>query len=91
MESNNDKSKISLNRKMRLWNRYRNYVIGLVVIVVLVVIFAIVLKNCGHKKNNDNNKETTAPVTTQEHSSKSRRHLQFRQHRQLQRLQLRQP
>ena len=70
MESNNDKSKISLNRKMRLWNRYRNYVIGLVVIVVLVVIFAIVLKNCGHKKNNDNNKETTAPVTTQEHSSK---------------------
>ena len=56
MESNNDKSKISLNRKMRLWNRYRNYVIGLAVIVVLVVIFAIVLKNCGHKKNNDNNK-----------------------------------
>ena len=44
MESNNDKSKISLNRKMRLWNRYRNYVIGLVVIVVLVVIFAIVLR-----------------------------------------------
>ena len=43
MESNNDKSKISLNRKMRLWNRYRNYVIGLAVIVVLVVIFAIVL------------------------------------------------
>ena len=70
MESNNDKSKISLNLKMRLWNRYRNYVIGLAVIVVLVVIFAIVLNNCGHKKNNDNNKETTAPVTTQEHSSK---------------------
>ena len=41
MESNNDKSKISLNRKMRLWNRYRNYVIGLVVIVVLVVIFCL--------------------------------------------------
>lgn len=71
MESNNDKPKISLNRKMRLWNRYRNYVIGLAVIVVLVVIFAIVLKSCGHKKNNDNNnKETTAPVTTQEQSSK---------------------
>ena len=43
MESNNDKSKISLNRKMRLWNRYRNYVIGLVVIVVLVVIKSYIM------------------------------------------------
>lgn len=66
MESNNDKPKISLNRKMRLWNRYRNYIIGLVAVVILIVIFAIVLKSCGHKKNNKNNNETTAPVTTQE-------------------------
>ena len=43
MESNNDKSKISLNRKMRLWNRYRNYVIGLAVIVVLVVIKSYIM------------------------------------------------
>ena len=70
MESNNDKPKISLNRKMRLWNRYRNYIIGLAAAVVLIVIFAIVLKSCGHKKNNNkNNNETTAPVTTQEQIS----------------------
>ena len=70
MESNSDKPKISLNRKMRLWNRYRNYIIGLAVVIVLVVIFAIVLKSCGNKKND--NKETTpaVPSVTQEQTTK---------------------
>lgn len=64
--SNNDKPKISLNRKKRMWNRYRNYIAGLAVVVVAVIIFAIVLKSCGHKNNKKNNDETTAPVTTEE-------------------------
>ena len=54
--SNNDKPKISLNRKKRMWNRYRNYIAGLAVVVVAVIIFAIVLKSCGHKNNKKNKK-----------------------------------
>lgn len=65
--SNNDKPRISLNRKMRMWNRYRNYIIGLAVIVVVVAVFAIVLKSCSSKKDTKDNKETTAlPAVTQE-------------------------
>ncbi len=62
--SNNDRPKISLNRKKRMWNRYRNYVIGLIILVDAVIIFAVVLKSCSGKNSNknDNNKTTTAPV-----------------------------
>ena len=47
--SNNDRPKISLNRKKRMWNRYRNYVIGLIILVVAIIIFAVVLKSCSGK------------------------------------------
>ena len=47
--SNNDKPKISLNRKKRMWNRYRNYIAGLAVLVVAVIIVAIVLKSCSNR------------------------------------------
>ncbi len=68
--SNNDKPRISLNRKMRMWNRYRNYIIGLAVIVVVVAVFAIVLKSCSSKKDTKDNKETTAlPAVTQEETT----------------------
>ncbi|MDO5339644.1 MAG: GDSL-type esterase/lipase family protein [Eubacteriales bacterium] len=61
--SNNDRPKISLNRKKRMWNRYRNYVIGLIILVVAVIIFAVVLKSCSSKNGGkDDNKSTTAPV-----------------------------
>ena len=58
--SNNDKPKISLNRKKRMWNRYRNYIAGLAVVVVAVIIFAIVLKSCGHKNNKSTGDNTGA-------------------------------
>lgn len=68
--SNNDKPRISLNRKMRMWNRYRNYIIGLAVVVVAVAIFAIVLKSCGSKNDTKNNTETaSSPAVTQEETT----------------------
>ena len=62
--SNNDKPKISLNRKKRMWNRYRNYIVGLAVLVVAVIIFAVVLKSCSGKNSDkkDDNKATTSAV-----------------------------
>lgn len=61
--SNNDRPKISLNRKKRMWNRYRNYVIGLIILVGAIIIFAVVLKSCSGKNGGkDDNKSTTAPV-----------------------------
>ena len=62
--SNNDKPKISLNRKKRMWNRYRNYIAGLAVLVVAVIIFAIVLKSCSNKNSDrqDDTKATTPSV-----------------------------
>ena len=62
--SNNDKPKISLNRKKRMWNRYRNYIAGLAVLVVAVIIVAIVLKSCSNKNSGrqDDTKVTTSPV-----------------------------
>ena len=58
--SNNDRPKISLKR---MWNRYRNYVIGLIILVVAIIIFAVVLKSCSGKNGGkDDNKSTTAPV-----------------------------
>lgn len=62
--SNNDKPKISLNRKKRMWNRYRNYIAGLAVVVVAVIIFAIVLKSCSNKNSDrqDDTKATTPSV-----------------------------
>lgn len=69
MESNNDKQKITLNRKMRLWNKYRNYVIGLAVVVVLAVIFVVVLKSCSQKKDDKGETVTKAPVVTQEQTT----------------------
>ncbi len=62
--SNNDKPKISLNRKKRMWNRYRNYIAGLAVVVVAVIIFAIVLKSCSNQNSGrqDDTKATTPSV-----------------------------
>ena len=63
MESNNnDKPKISLNRKMRMWNRYRTYIIGLAIVVVVIIVFAVVLKSCSTGKNNKENDNTDAPT-----------------------------
>ena len=37
------KSEIKLNRKMRMWNKYRNYFITGVVIVIVLIVLALSL------------------------------------------------
>ena len=58
------KSEIKLNRKMRMWNKYRNYFITGVVIVIVLIVLAIIFKGCSGKKKNDS-KPTVTQQTTQ--------------------------
>lgn len=58
------KSEIKLNRKMRMWNKYRNYFITGVVIVIVLIVLAIIFKGCSGKKKNDT-KPTVTKQTTQ--------------------------
>lgn len=43
---NNDGKKIQLNRKMRLWNKYKNPIIGAVSVIVIVIAAVVVLRAC---------------------------------------------
>ena len=63
---NNDGKKIQLNRKMRLWNKYKNPIIGAVSVIVIVIAAVVVLKACSvgkpdgsGKPDNKNNNSTT--------------------------------
>jgi len=65
--SNNDKPKIVLNRKMRTWNKYKKYVFIFGIIVVLILILAIAMKGCGGKSDKKTKEETTVlPIATKE-------------------------
>ncbi len=57
---NNDGKKIQLNRKMRLWNKYKNPVIGVVSVIVIIAIVAVVLKTCSVGKTENNGTTTRA-------------------------------
>ncbi len=46
VDNNEEKNKIVLNRKMRLWNKYKKPVIGVILAVVVIAVVAIVLKLC---------------------------------------------
>ena len=68
------KVEIKLNRKMRMWNKYRSYCIGGGAVILLLIILALIFKGCTNGKNNpgDPNQpspmavlETTAPPETQ--------------------------
>ena len=63
---NNDGKKIQLNRKMRLWNKYKNPIIGAVSVIVIVIAAVVVLRACSvgktdgsGKTDNKNNNSTT--------------------------------
>lgn len=81
MESNNsnvdnssiEKPKITLNRKMRMWNKYRVYVIGVAGALVVVLIFVLAFKGLGSDKSDgvkdtarETQKETVAEEETTE-------------------------
>lgn len=65
VDNNEEKNKIVLNRKMRLWNKYKKPVIGVISAVVVIAVVAVVLKLCSVGKpvedkattlaNNNNN------------------------------------
>ena len=50
-------SEIRINKKMRLWNKYKNYIIGCAGIFV-VIFLVVLLKSCG-KSGSDENKNVT--------------------------------
>ena len=57
------KSQIKLNRKMRLWNKYRIFCIIAAVVLVVIIVASVAVKNINGKKNNElanNNVTTTA-------------------------------
>ena len=41
VDNNEEKNKIVLNRKMRLWNKYKKPVIGVILAVVVIAVVAI--------------------------------------------------
>lgn len=59
------KSQIKLNRKMRLWNKYRIFCIIAAVVLVVIIVASVAVKNINSKKNNElanNNVTTTAAL-----------------------------
>lgn len=64
------KSQIKLNRKMRLWNKYRIFCIIAAVVLIVIIVASVAVKNINGKKNNElaNNNVTTtaAPVQNNE-------------------------
>ena len=59
------KSQIKLNRKMRLWNKYRIFCIIAAVVLVAIIGASVAVKNINGKKNNElanNNVTTTAAL-----------------------------
>ena len=68
---NNDGKKIQLNRKMRLWNKYKNPIIGAVSVIVIVIAAVVVLRACSvgkpdgsGKPDNKNNNSTTMSASS---------------------------
>lgn len=77
---NNDGKKIQLNRKLRLWNKYKNPIIGAVSAIIVIVIAVVVLRACSVGRTDDNaastkadmnNSTTTAINVTEEQTSTS--------------------
>lgn len=44
---------IKLNKKMRTWNKYKNYIFGGIAIIVLVVIVAFSVRSCANDKKQE--------------------------------------
>lgn len=53
-------NEIRLNKKMRLWNKYKNYIFGLAGILIIIILAFIILKGCG--KSTDEGKNTTSAI-----------------------------
>lgn len=58
-ERNND---IRINKKMRTWNKYKNYVFAVAGVIVAILFITIVVKSCGKKDNDDGTIITQVPT-----------------------------
>lgn len=65
-ENDQEKNEIKLNRKMRMWHKYRNYAVGGVSIIVVVLICVAVIKNIGSGSADTAQEQTTAVQLTQQ-------------------------
>lgn len=67
------KSQIKLNRKMRLWNKYRIFCIIAAVVLVVIIVASVAVKNINGKKNNElaNNNVTTTAAPAQNNEQKT--------------------
>lgn len=59
--SGEEKVEIRLNRKMRTWNKYKNYIIIGGGVLVVVIIMVLLLRGCS-AGDSSKNKETTTPM-----------------------------
>ena len=57
-------SDIRINKKMRLWNKYRNYIIGFAGILAVILIVVFVIKGCGKSGSDGSDKVTDANQIT---------------------------
>lgn len=54
-------SDIRINKKMRMWNKYKNYVFAAAGIIILIIIVAISVRSCSKDKPDDSNIQSKAP------------------------------
>lgn len=64
--NNDEKEKIQINRRMRMWNKYRNYIIGAAVVLVIAIICTVLIKSCGKDKTQSDNKNHNKTTATEE-------------------------
>ena len=57
------KSSVKLNRKMRMWHKYRNYCFGAAGVLVALVICVAVIRFMG-RSSSDNKQQAAVPPTT---------------------------
>lgn len=62
-ETTSKKSDLKINKRMRMWNRYKNLFIGGVAIVIILIFFVIILKSCS---NNSPEAEINSKPTVNE-------------------------
>ncbi|MDO5402048.1 MAG: GDSL-type esterase/lipase family protein [Eubacteriales bacterium] len=63
--SGEEKVEIRLNRKMRTWNKYKNYIIVGGGILVLVLLMVFILRGCSADNDSEQGEITTPVQTTQ--------------------------
>lgn len=58
-------SDIRINKKMRFWNKYKNYIMAATGILVIIFFFVVILKGCGKEKGSENqNTENQTTVSS---------------------------